>query len=388
MSSLRPRDGATVVVPNTEVRRADGSTVGAVLVAAGTESAGNRVVVLVAEPLTSVDAATGTLLFYLLFGVPILILVTGRRHLPRRGAGPAAGRGHPCARGRDDGGPRRACRCPRARRGRPAGRDDERDARPAAGRARPCSAASSRTPATSCAARSRRSPPAWSCCARGDRRPATRSPPCAARPSGWAGWSTPCCCWPAPTRAACGHGSRTSTSTRWPRRSGCGRQAGSSPRIEAAHGAGGRRPRAARAGGAQPRRQRPPARPVARSWSRSTRDGDIAVLDVADDGPGRARPTSGRGCSSGSSASTTPARARTAAPGWAWRSSRRSWPRTAAPWTSSTARWAGRCSGCGCRCRPTTVAARDGPSCRPAAESGAGRSAPATEPAAAPVARS
>ncbi|WP_346280404.1 HAMP domain-containing sensor histidine kinase [Pseudonocardia sp.] len=77
MSSLRPRDGATVVVPDTEVRRANGTSVGAVLVAAGTESAGNRIVVLVAEPLTSVDAATGTLLFYLLFGVPILILVTG-----------------------------------------------------------------------------------------------------------------------------------------------------------------------------------------------------------------------------------------------------------------------------------------------------------------------
>ena len=69
------------------------------------------------------------------------------------------------------------------------------------------------------------------------RRPptATRSPPCAGRPRGWAGWSTRCCCSPAPTRAACGRGSRTSTSTRSPRRSGCGRQARIVPRIEAAH---------------------------------------------------------------------------------------------------------------------------------------------------------
>jgi signal transduction histidine kinase len=77
ISTLRPRDGATVVVPEAEVRRVDGTSVEAVLVAAGTESAGHDVVVLVAMPLSSVDAATGTLLFYLLFGVPILILVTG-----------------------------------------------------------------------------------------------------------------------------------------------------------------------------------------------------------------------------------------------------------------------------------------------------------------------
>ena len=77
MSSLRPGHGATVVVPKTEVKYADGTPTAAVLVAASTESAGSHVVVLVAMPLTSVDAATGTLLFYLLFGVPILILVTG-----------------------------------------------------------------------------------------------------------------------------------------------------------------------------------------------------------------------------------------------------------------------------------------------------------------------
>jgi signal transduction histidine kinase len=77
ISPLRPRDGETVVVPEAEVKRVDGTSVESVLVAAGTESAGRGVVVLVAMPLTSVDVATGTLLFYLLFGVPILILVTG-----------------------------------------------------------------------------------------------------------------------------------------------------------------------------------------------------------------------------------------------------------------------------------------------------------------------
>ncbi|WP_433276818.1 sensor histidine kinase [Pseudonocardia xinjiangensis] len=77
LSSLWPQDGQRVVLPKTEVMRADGSRVPAVLVAAGTVSAGNHVAIYVALPLTSVQTATDTVLFYLLFGVPILILVTG-----------------------------------------------------------------------------------------------------------------------------------------------------------------------------------------------------------------------------------------------------------------------------------------------------------------------
>ncbi|NMH79228.1 HAMP domain-containing histidine kinase [Pseudonocardia xinjiangensis] len=77
LSSLWPQDGQRVVLPKTEVTRADGSRVPAVLVAAGTVSAGNHVAIYVALPLTSVQTATDTVLFYLLFGVPILILVTG-----------------------------------------------------------------------------------------------------------------------------------------------------------------------------------------------------------------------------------------------------------------------------------------------------------------------
>jgi signal transduction histidine kinase len=77
LSSLSPQDGQQVVLPKTEVRRADGTPVQAVLVAAGAVSAGDPVVIYMALPLTSVQNATDTVLFYLLFGVPILILVTG-----------------------------------------------------------------------------------------------------------------------------------------------------------------------------------------------------------------------------------------------------------------------------------------------------------------------
>jgi signal transduction histidine kinase len=77
MSDLWPDVGETVVEPNVPVRTVDGEVVDTVLVAAGTESAERHVVLLYAARLTAVDQATATLLFYLLWGVPLLILVAG-----------------------------------------------------------------------------------------------------------------------------------------------------------------------------------------------------------------------------------------------------------------------------------------------------------------------
>ncbi|WP_143517172.1 ATP-binding protein [Pseudonocardia sp. MH-G8] len=77
ISDIRPDDGETVVRTDVPVRKVDGSVVDAVLVATAGQSAGNDVVVLYAAPLTAVDHTTGTLLFYLLFGVPLLIVVAG-----------------------------------------------------------------------------------------------------------------------------------------------------------------------------------------------------------------------------------------------------------------------------------------------------------------------
>ena len=115
--------------------------------------------------------------------------------------------------------------------------------------------------------------------------------------------------------------------------------------------AGRRRPGAARPGRAQPRRQRLPARPLDGGGRRCGAQVESAALDVADDGPGVPPRASGRGSSSGSSASTTPApggrRCRAGA-----RDRRARWSRrTAARWTSSAVRWVAPCSGCGCRCR-------------------------------------
>jgi signal transduction histidine kinase len=77
MSDLWPDVGETIVEPNVPVRTVDGEVVDTVLVAAGTESAERHVVLLYAARLTAVDQATATLLFYLLWGVPLLILVAG-----------------------------------------------------------------------------------------------------------------------------------------------------------------------------------------------------------------------------------------------------------------------------------------------------------------------
>lgn len=77
MSDIRPAEGDTVVQSNVSVRKVDGSVVDTVLVASATDSGRHEVILLYAEPLTAVDAATHTLLFYLFWGVPLLIVVAG-----------------------------------------------------------------------------------------------------------------------------------------------------------------------------------------------------------------------------------------------------------------------------------------------------------------------
>ena len=326
---------------------------------------GRDIVVYAAQPLENVHEAVETVFHLALIGIPLLVLITGR-HLPRRGARAAAGRGDPRA-GRDDPRPvGAACRCrrPATRSAALAETMNEMLARLQAGQAVQRRVRRGRQPRAAQPAGDDRDRPGARWPARRDAAAtATRSPPCAARPRGWVGWSTPCCCSPAPTRAACGPGSRTSTSTRWPRRSGCGRRAGSSrgsrPRTCGSSATGGSWPRWCATSSTTPA-----GTPARRWWSRC--GAPVGTRRWTSRTTGRAcRPSSGRACSSGSSASTTPGRARTAAPGWGSRSSRRWSRRTAAPWTSSAARWAGPCSGCGCRC-PAGSRARGGGGAAPA----------------------
>jgi signal transduction histidine kinase len=77
MSDIRPAEDSTVVESNVPVRKVDGSVVNTVLVATGADSGGRDIILLYAAPLTVVDGATNTLLFYLLWGVPLLIVVAG-----------------------------------------------------------------------------------------------------------------------------------------------------------------------------------------------------------------------------------------------------------------------------------------------------------------------
>ncbi|MGH8964466.1 MAG: sensor histidine kinase, partial [Actinomycetes bacterium] len=77
ISDIRPGDGETVVQSNVPVRKVDGSVVNTMLVATATESAGRDVILLYAAPLTVVEAATNTLLSFLVWGVPLLIVVAG-----------------------------------------------------------------------------------------------------------------------------------------------------------------------------------------------------------------------------------------------------------------------------------------------------------------------
>jgi signal transduction histidine kinase len=80
ISYLTPDVGETAVVPSASIPQNDGTTMHAVLVAVGgftTTDESMHFVVLYAAPLAAVDAAQNTVLYYLLFGVPILILVVG-----------------------------------------------------------------------------------------------------------------------------------------------------------------------------------------------------------------------------------------------------------------------------------------------------------------------
>ncbi len=80
ISDLTPDPGQLAVDPSALVQQADGSTMHAVLVAVGgvtTTDDPMHFVVLYAAPLAAVDAAQDTVMYYLLFGVPILILIAG-----------------------------------------------------------------------------------------------------------------------------------------------------------------------------------------------------------------------------------------------------------------------------------------------------------------------
>jgi signal transduction histidine kinase len=80
IGDLIPDVGKTLVEPSATVRESDGTKRHAVLVAVGgftTTDEAMHFVVLYAAPLAAVDAAQNTVLYYLLFGVPILILVVG-----------------------------------------------------------------------------------------------------------------------------------------------------------------------------------------------------------------------------------------------------------------------------------------------------------------------
>jgi signal transduction histidine kinase len=79
ISDVWPDVDTTVVQPSVPVRTLDGTVVNSVLVASATESGDEprHVVLLYAAPLTRVDVATDTVLFFLLWGGPLLILVAG-----------------------------------------------------------------------------------------------------------------------------------------------------------------------------------------------------------------------------------------------------------------------------------------------------------------------
>ena len=135
------------------------------------------------------------------------VVIRARGCAPRGHGGD--GRGHRLGRPRPPGaGPGRE------QRGRPPRPGPQRHARPDRGglrrevRAPRTGCASSwPTPPTSCGPRSRPSGATPSSCARGrftdeEGAPAGPGPGRAARPPGWAAWSTTCCSWPASTRAA------------------------------------------------------------------------------------------------------------------------------------------------------------------------------------------
>ena len=76
------------MVPSAYVPDSGGTMHAALVAVGGTTTTTDQMhfVVLYAAPLAAVDAAQDTVMFYLLFGVPILIVVVGRGHLLLRQA--------------------------------------------------------------------------------------------------------------------------------------------------------------------------------------------------------------------------------------------------------------------------------------------------------------
>ncbi|OLT15185.1 hypothetical protein BJF78_16385 [Pseudonocardia sp. CNS-139] len=184
ISSLVPDDGQMIVRPDTPITRADGGVVQSVLVAIGTESDGTDIYVLLAVPLTAVQEATETVLFYLLWGVPLLIVVAGLATylFSGRALRPVeAIRTQVAAMTEKDLAQRVPVPTARDEVGRLAETMNGMIARLQDAQA--SSAGSSPTRATSCAARSPRSRRAWSSC-RTARPTAPPSRPCAVRPPG------------------------------------------------------------------------------------------------------------------------------------------------------------------------------------------------------------
>ena len=345
MASVLPGPGDTEVVRKAWVTHRDGirqtdpeTTEEVMVVAYGTSVKGRDLVVYAAQPLENVHEAVDTVFHLALIGIPLLVLITGivTYLAAGRALRPVEAIRARVATTRD---PSVRVPVPPARDevGRLAETMNEMLARLQAGQA-----VQRRFVAD--ASHELRSPLATiatglELLARGERRPRHGHRPARGdRAAGSAG-----------RRAAAARPRRrerpaAAVRGRRPRRGGRGGAAAAGgpdrPPDRGRARAGRRRPGAARPGRAQPRRQRLPARPL---------DGGVSVRPLGSGTrrwtsrtTGRAcRPTSGRACSSGSSVSTTPARARTAVRGWGSRSSRRSSRRTAARWTSSAARSGG-----------------------------------------------
>ena len=77
LARVDTRGSEPVATSDVDVTLADGGVMRAVLSVGRGEIDGTPVTVLFAQPLTAVTEATDTLLFYLEFGIPILILVVG-----------------------------------------------------------------------------------------------------------------------------------------------------------------------------------------------------------------------------------------------------------------------------------------------------------------------
>ena len=326
-----------------------GGTMHAVLVAVGgttTTSDPMHFVVLYAAPLAAVDAAQDTVMFYLMFGVPILIVVAGAATyvFAGRALRPVeAIRARVASMSEKDLAERVPVPAARDEVGRLAETMNGMIARLEQAQKRAAAVRRRRQPRAAQPARHHRRGPG----AAAGQRPEHRAARCAARPSASGGWWTISCCSPAPTSAACSRGTTRWTSTRSWRPSAPGRtRTGCAPRCEPS--TSGWSATAASSCG------------CCATWSTtrtgtpgpgcSSRSGATAIRRRSTSpttGPACPPPT-GSGSSSASCASTTPAPAPTAAPAWGWRSSPRWWRRTTGRCGSTTRPAAARCSACGC----------------------------------------